>query len=83
MPKEKSPEGIISRTELAKLAQLFEASEQALLPFSKTAKEAGEEFQVRIESLHRRVEQTLGEPIDFGCLRAQIRTACRRFLSKN
>jgi hypothetical protein len=82
MPKNPSPEGIVSRTELTKLAHLFAAFEFAFDPTAQDVLDAEDEFNERVEELHGKAEAETGTRIDLACFDGHFRTLCRRILSK-
>src|SRR5437868_11223905 len=78
MPKDPSPEGIVSRAELTKLAQLFASFEYAFDPLAEAVLDAEDEFTAAVEELHRKAEAQTGAKIDFSCFDGHVRILCRR-----
>ena len=78
-----SAEGIISRVELAALAELFDRFEHAFQPQSLAAREAESAFESRVRSLYE--ERVAPRFASFGLItfHAHVKTLCRAYLKKN
>ncbi|MST93890.1 MAG: hypothetical protein EXS33_01215 [Pedosphaera sp.] len=79
-------EGIVTRSDLAKLAELFDRFEFALDPLSREAHEARSQFNNIVRDLFKqRGKPTLPEnsTVTLLLFETRIRCACRHYLKKN
>jgi hypothetical protein len=83
MPEHGSPEGSISREDIAELALLFDRFEYALDPLATEAKEAQSQFEDRVLVLFREKVEPNYASIDLPLFRSKVKTICRVFLRKN
>ncbi len=77
--------GLISHSELKCLAELFDATENALEPDSWEARSAQVEFDRAVELIY---DEKIARHPKFACVarpvfKAKLRTLCRQFLRKN
>jgi hypothetical protein len=70
---------MISREQLAQLAELYDKYQNSLLPLSPERREAQRAFKELIGSLH----STHAADIPFDHFRREMTTRCREFLRKN
>jgi hypothetical protein len=76
-------EGIISKAELAELADLFDKFEFAFDPRSISAREAESAFDDKVHSLfEERVAQTYPQ-LAFAVFYCRTKSLCREFLKRN
>ena len=82
MPKSSDPSGVISLSELERIALIFDRWEYAILPITSDAEEAGVEFDAEARILYDRVV-TDKRRVTFRCFVSHLKTQCRKFLNKN
>ncbi len=83
MPDEGLPEGIVTRTELAELAGLFDQFEFAFDPFSLSAREAESRFDDLTRALFDNKVALAFPGVDYALFYCRVRFACRIYLRKN
>ena len=83
MPDDGLSEGIVTRAELARLANLFDQFEFAFDPLSMIAKEAEAEFENRVRAIFEERVSPHHPHLSFELFRCRVQSACRRFLRKN
>lgn len=74
---------LVSRSELEKLADLFDKFEFAIDPLSSEAREAESEFENRVRQLFSSRVEPRYPDLDLSVFRCGVRTWCRRFLKKS
>jgi len=83
MPEDGTSEGIISKAELAELADLFDQFEFAFDPRSIAAKEAESAFDDKVHNLfEERVVQTYPQ-LAFAFFYCKVKSLCREFPKRN
>ena len=80
MPEDGFPEGVVTRTEIAELAALFDRFEFALDPRSLSAES---EFESRVRRLFLERVAPGYASVGFGAFHCRIKTLCRAYLRKN
>lgn len=83
MSEDPIPEGVVTRTEIAELAGLFDASEFAFDPLSTVAKEAESDFEAKLKELFDERVASQYPGIDFAAFHCRVRSVCRTYLKKN
>lgn len=83
MPEDGIPEGAITKTELAGLADLFDKFEFAFDPRSTSAKEAESEFENRVRLLFDEKIHPAYSSVAFVTFHCRVKSLCREFLKKN
>lgn len=83
MSEEPIPEGLVTRTEIAGLAALFDRFEFAFDPLSTAAKEAESDFEARLKQLFDNRVALQFASVDFATFRWRVRSLCRVYLKKN
>jgi len=83
MSEDGLPKGVVTRTELAVLASLFDRFEFAFDPPSISAKEAESEFDNYVRKLFDERVIPVHPRLSFPLFRCKIKSACRAFLRKN
>jgi hypothetical protein len=84
MPDDADTDGIVSRDDIIKLAPFFDASENALNPLSREAKEAKSEFENLVTELFQKVRgDSRYTSVAYSYFRGKIRLLCRQYLRKN
>jgi hypothetical protein len=74
---------VVSRNDLAKLAELFDNSEHAFDPTSRQAKEAESAFDDLISQIYRDKVEKQFSSFPYAAFRAKIRSLCRVYIKKN
>lgn len=77
------PEGLVTRSEIAELAALFDRCEFAFDPLSIAAREAESEFEARVKHLFDERVAPAFPNVDFATFHCRVRSLCRVFLRKN
>jgi hypothetical protein len=77
------PEGLVTRTELAELAVLFDQFEFAFDPRSPVAKEAESEFENRVRRIFDEKVISAHPRLSFPLFYCKLKSVCRTFLRKN
>ncbi len=83
MPEDGLSEGIVTRTELAELAALFDQFEFAFDPYSPRAKEAESEFENRVRAMFDTRISVAYPKVSFALFFCRVKSVCRAFLRKN
>jgi len=85
MPDDASSGGIISHDDLKRLAELFDAAENALEPDAPEAKEAQIAFDNAVQLLYDSsvVTNSAFRSVAQPMFKAKLRTLCRQYLRKN
>lgn len=83
MPEAGDPEGVVSREDLAELAELFDRFEFAFDPRSTAAKEAESEFQSRVIRIFEEHVLPRYPELEFHVFYCRLKTLCRLYLKKN
>lgn len=76
-------EGLVTRTELAELATLFDQFEFAFDPRSPVAKESESEFDNRVRKIFEEQVMPAHPHLSFPLFYCKLKSACRTFLRKN
>ncbi|MCX8089483.1 MAG: hypothetical protein N3I86_00890 [Verrucomicrobiae bacterium] len=77
------PEGIVSREDVARLAELFDRFEFAFDPRSTAAKEAESEFQSRVVQIFEERVLPRYPNLPFPVFYCRLKTLCRIYLKKS
>jgi hypothetical protein len=77
------PEGVVSREDLAALAELFDRFEFAFDPRSTPAKEAESEFQSRVLRIFEERVLPRYPELPFPVFYCRVKSLCRLYLRKN
>ena len=85
MPDNDDSQGLVSLADLKRVAELFDAAENALEPDSPEARESQVAYDNAVQSLY---DEKVGTHPDFKSVpeplfKAKLRTLCRQFLRKN
>lgn len=83
MSEDRFPEGVVTRTELAELAALFDQFEFAFDPRSSVAKEAESEFDNRVRQVFDERVIPAHPNLSFPLFYCKLKLVCRTFLRKN
>ena len=83
MSEDGFPEGLVTRTELAEFAVLFDQFEFAFDPSSITAREAESEFGNRVRKIFEEQVIPVHPHLAFPLFYCKLKSACRTFLRKN
>ena len=83
MPDDGFSERLVTRSEIAELAALFDRFEFALDPRSTSAKEAESEFDTRVQQLFQERVAPNYASISFLTFHCRIKSVCRAYLKKN
>lgn len=83
MSEDGFPEELVTRTELAELATLFDHFEFAFDPRSSLAKQAESEFDDRVRKLFEEKVVPVHPHVAFPMFYCKVKSACRTFLRKN
>ncbi len=83
MPDDGIPEGIVTRTDIAELAALFDRFEFAFDPLSTAAKEAEVAFDDLILKLFRERVEPAFPRVAYAAFYCRIKSLCRTYLRKN
>ena len=75
--------GIVSLTEIAELADLFDQSEFAFDPTSDESKEAAVTLESRVREIYEERIQPYHKGLSLYQFRCAIRTECRQYVRKN
>lgn len=76
-------ERLVTQSEIAELAALFDRFEFALDPRSMSAKEAESEFDTRVHQLFQERVAPNYTSISILAFRCRIKSVCRAYLKKN
>lgn len=76
-------EGLVTRTEIAELAGLFDRFEFALDPRAVDAREAEAEFEDRVRRLFDERIAASHPHVDYVTFRGKLRSLCRLYLKMN
>jgi hypothetical protein len=83
MSEDRFSEGVISKIELAELADLFDKFEFAFDPRSVAAKEAESAFGDKIRAIFEERVASAFPQLTFAVFHCKTRTLCREFLKRN
>ncbi len=76
-------DGIVTKTELAELADLFDKFEFAFDPRSRQAKEAESEFENRLQQIFEEKITQAYPQVAFVVFSCKMKSLCRSYLKKN
>jgi hypothetical protein len=76
-------EGIISRTEIAELAVLFDRFEFAFDPLATATKEAESEFETTVRRIFEERVMSAYPGVAFIAFHCRVKSLCRAYLRKN
>ena len=83
MSEDGTTEGVISRTELAELAGLFDRFEFAFDPRALAAREAESVFESRVLAIYEERVQPRYASFSFVAFHCHVKSLCRAYLRKN
>ena len=83
MSNDSASEGLVSRTDIADLALLFDRFEYSIDPISDDCRMAEVEFEDRVERLYSERALPNYPTITLMRFRCHVRSLCRQFLKKN
>jgi hypothetical protein len=83
MPDDRLSEGVVTRVEIAALAQLFDTFEFAFDPRATAAREAESEFEERVRRVFEERVQPSYPGVSFATFHCRLKSLCREYLRKN
>jgi hypothetical protein len=76
-------EGVISKIELAELAELFDKFEFAFDPRSTPTKEAESDFENKVRQIFEGKIHPMWPNVGFAIFHCRVKSLCREYLKKN